>query len=665
LKVRSQINLLVVVLVVAFLLAVGGLIYSNAVVRAMNDLELQANIALRDVYRLTDANKELLVSEQTLDRLIGDWQDALDAFDAQVVRLVEHPGVRYTSEELRLSIERTSAVWGLSRSRLDEAASGLQWLLDNDSVPTFRKKGLINFENWLIDEGGYTQVTFAVTQLRTDLRSFGLSARDLVVGNLEQVALSVSRQSTRLAQRSTLIVAVLGGVSVLAAVAFALLFSRRLTRRVRTVETTMAQVAERDLSVRAGISGNDEIADLGHFLDNTLDALCDFMESVKDAVDKADALKDGLASGTSESASALNQISHNIDGLAKEFERLSTNVDQTWNATNDINARIKSLSENIGTQKTVIEESASSVTAMNDSIRDVNQLSRDRRKTAESLVQIILEGGEQIQSTNDTIDSVTAEIDDILEIIEIINAVAEQTNLLSMNAAIESAHAGEAGKGFAVVAEEIRKLAESTSENAAQIDRLLKSITGKMRAAREASQASASTFETVSSDVELFRTAMTEITENMDNLARGSEAVVETTRQISDITGSVREAATEIAGSSEQINGAMEQAGSMSFVMTNGMQEIDHGAKEILTSLTDISRLSDESRERMQILSELVQTFKVPEKGEETGEGAEPSEAESEVETDAGTGAPSTRFAIGGDGNGDADGDTGVRLAEE
>ncbi|OQY32246.1 MAG: hypothetical protein B6241_11625 [Spirochaetaceae bacterium 4572_59] len=123
-----------------------------------------------------------------------------------------------------------------------------------------------------------------------------------------------------------------------------------------------------------------------------------------------------------------------------------------------------------------------------------------------------------MESTNQTILQTASRIDAIQEMLEVINNVASQTNLLSMNAAIEAAHAGDSGKGFAVVADEIRKLAESTQENANAIGRDLSEIVDKINATTELGRQSKDAFGKIEQKVEVFVDAFREISSSLKKL---------------------------------------------------------------------------------------------------------------------------------------------------
>lgn len=617
-KVRSQINLLVAILIFAFGIANIGFVIANRIADQVDDLQLKTSIALQNVYRMTDINKELVLTSSPLDRKVEEWRSIRDDLSASLDEITTHPAVELLSDRAKELIEGSMSVWQLTISRFEITNSSFILLLENEDIPDAVKVGLNRLHDYLQRENKSPTLIYQVEQLNRELQVFDTTAEDMVVQNLTEVSAAVADQAARIRQLSHTLVLILAAIVIAGAILFVFFFGRALARRVGSIQSVMERVAQRDMTERTRSAGNDEIAGLGRDLDEALDALAGFIGEVRRAVDEADELKDGLSSGSAESASAINEISHNIDSIRNEFSRLDNGIDQSTSAVQDIDTRIRALNDNILRQSKVISTSTVSVEEMDSSIKQVAALSSERQKAAESLVQVILDGGEKINATNSIIDSVTAEVDDILEIIEIINAVAEQTNLLSMNAAIESAHAGEAGKGFAVVAEEIRKLAESTSDNAAQIDRLLKSITGKIRDAVAASRSGSETFETISRDVGLFKEAMDDINTNMQTLSRGSASIVETTQQLTEITGSVTESAETIATSTDQINSAMNDAANMSSSIADGMREIDTGAKEILTAITDISRLSDENRERMHHLSILVSEFKTQSDGPAT-----------------------------------------------
>ncbi|MDR1104920.1 MAG: methyl-accepting chemotaxis protein, partial [Treponema sp.] len=125
---------------------------------------------------------------------------------------------------------------------------------------------------------------------------------------------------------------------------------------------------------------------------------------------------------------------------------------------------------------------------------DTAERIRESAGMAEGLKNRIAAGEEQSQEANGIVQEIGREVDMIAEMLAVINKIAAQTNILSLNAAIESAHAGQAGAGFAVVADEIRKLAESTRENAEKINGELSEINRKTREALKASGVSCETF---------------------------------------------------------------------------------------------------------------------------------------------------------------------------
>lgn len=172
---------------------------------------------------------------------------------------------------------------------------------------------------------------------------------------------------------------------------------------------------------------------------------------------------------------ALLQEEMKVEDLVKE---LTENINNATQLIDGITTIVHELNESIETQAQAVGESSKKTEVMVKSLKDTSTMSRNKQEAIKELIENAAKGQESMRETIQSVSDISQSVDGIASAIKIISAIAANTNLLSMNAAIEAAHAGEAGQGFAVVANEIRRLSESTRENSRNISQTLKNIIG-------------------------------------------------------------------------------------------------------------------------------------------------------------------------------------------
>jgi methyl-accepting chemotaxis protein len=220
-------------------------------------------------------------------------------------------------------------------------------------------------------------------------------------------------------------------------------------------------------------------------------------------------------------------------------------------------------------------------------------------------------GRQGLQEVAADIQEIARESAGLLEINGVIEHIASQTNLLSMNAAIEAAHAGESGKGFAVVAEEIRKLAESSSEQSKTISEVLHKIKGSIDKITTSTHEALQNFEAINDGVKRVTDQETHIRKAMEEQGTGSKAILESIERLNEITGEVERSAQEMRGGSREVIQESKTLEGISTEIGAGIQEMASGAEQIDTAVNRVHEISMENKEQIAALMEEVSRFKV------------------------------------------------------
>jgi len=330
-------------------------------------------------------------------------------------------------------------------------------------------------------------------------------------------------------------------VGVLSAIALGIFIARITSRPVKEV---VRSIDNADLNMRFNSERKDEVGDLQRSFDR-------FVLSIKETLLQ-------VAEATSAVASASSEISSSTEQMAAGSQEQTSQAGEVASAVEEMTKTIVENSKNAGetseTAKTAKAAAEGGGKVVDETVAGMRRIAEVVRKSAE------------------TVQALGKSSDQIGEIIGVIDDIADQTNLLALNAAIEAARAGEQGRGFAVVADEVRKLAERTTKATKEI---------------------ASMIKTIQADTAGAVTSMGEGTKEVDEGIRLADRAGSSLKEIVEISQRVTDMVAQIAAASEQQSSASEQISKNVEAISTVTGETAQGTQQIAKAAEDLNRLTE------------------------------------------------------------------------